>query len=490
MSTLRAVVFTRPYPIGIGDYTFFVRPVEFVKDRRFFDAHIRNVLHEDDSGAIGGIKGRRWHVLRRGDLVIVGMATNEFGRRDESGRAIRGYYGFAMPANDIKLPSETLFKELDKVCVEPAFMQAPVRTKDSDRLSGELFDDPAQYKVALDSHKWNFNTNPSRISFHCCDEVGDILSSALAAASHNAEFEIVIGLNTEEHAKRLPILNCVCHAVSAAKEIQFPERTTITDNITEQKPDSVKETKNCGQGRKEPFIRDSSPDNGNIIDSLITVSTRRPSTGKKILQKIFGLPREQKRAQISLESTVHSNGGEAARTKVARRIFEQGFDRNESSGQSRTGEIASPLPTQACDDSHNHISPMTGNNHENIPETTSQKYRWAAAIGGVVLLILIVAAIGTCSRGSRQDAAKTPTGKTGDGTNAASIRPVTVRPIYSIGTNAPAQKVAVTNAPPSSQKGLDGSVTPATTNTPPQGAAVTDKFNSTPVSNKTEKSGS
>ena len=410
MSTLRAVVFTRPYPIGLGDYTFFVRPVEFVKDRRYFDAHIRNVLHEDDSGAIGSIKGRRWHVLRRGDLVIVGMATNEFGRRDESGRAIRGYYGFAMPANDIKLPSETLFKELDKVCVEPVFMQAPVRTKDSDCLSGELFDDPVQYKVLSDSHKWSFNTNPSRIRFHCCDEVGDILSSALAAASQNAEFEIVIGLNTEEHAKRLPILNCVCHAVLAAKEIQFPERTTVTESISEQKPDSVMAPRNSGLRRKAPSDRDRSPDNeiSNITDLLESFSTRKPSIGQRIGQ-IFGQPRERKRAQISFESIIKSKGGEAVRTKVARGIFEQGFDRNESSVQSCAGERASPLTTIACDDSPNHISSMPGDNHEKIPEPTSQKYCWAAAVIGCVVLALLVAAIRVFSRRGGADEAMAPT---------------------------------------------------------------------------------
>ena len=391
MSTLRAVVFTRPYPIGLGDYTFFVRPVEFVKDRRFLDAHIRNVLHEDDSGAIGGIKGRRWHVLRRGDLVIVGMATNEFGRRDESGRAIRGYYGFAMPANDIKLPSETLFKELDKVCVEPAFMQAPVRTKDSDCLSGELFDDPAQYKVALDSHKWNFNTDPSRISFHCCDGFGDILSSALAAASQNAEFEIVIGVNTVEHAKLLPILNCVCHAVSVAKDIHFPD----TGSILEQKPDSVKEPRNSGQGRKTSIDRGISTDNEipDITDLLESIPTRNPSIGQKISQIICGRSRGQKSVKIPLESTIHSNGGEVSRRKAARRIFEQGFGHKESSVQRCDGERASPLTTLTCEDPHNHIFSTTEANIEKNQETTSQKHRWAAAVIGCVILALLVAAI-------------------------------------------------------------------------------------------------
>ncbi len=337
MSTLEAVVFTRPYPIGLGDYTFFVRPGEFVKDRKFFDAHIRNVLHEDDSGAIGSIRGRRWHVLRRGDLVVVGMATNEFGRSDEGGRAIRGYYGFVMPANDVKLPSETLFKELDKVCVEPAFMQAPVRTKDSDCLSGELFDDPAQYMVALDSHKWCFNTNPNLIRFHCSDDVAAILSSALFAASQNPEFEIVIGLNTIEHAKRLPILNCVCHAVSTAQDMQLSVRSSALDSTSTQKSDPEEGLPNNRPSGRGPFAQGGpSP-------------SRKPS----IWERILGHPAGPHKDTTPLDDAIRSKDVQGGHKKTARSYLEQGFGRKENQG-------ASSDRSHACDDQTEKITKSAG----------------------------------------------------------------------------------------------------------------------------------
>ena len=358
MSTLRAVVFTRPYPIGLGDYTFFVRPVEFVKDRHYFDAHIRNVLHEDDSRAIGSIKERRWHVLRRGDLVIVGMATNEFGRRDESGRAIRGYYGFAMPADNVKLPSIALFKELDKVCVEPAFMQAPVRTKDSDCLSGELFDDPAQYKIASDSHKWSFNTNPKKMCFHCCDEVRSILSAALVAASQNDEFELVVGLNTIEHAKKLPILNCVCHAVSATKEILLPEYSAITDSTSTQKSDSVEESPSSRQMGKGPSDQGEPP----LLRKASSFVVQKASF---VVQKILGRRREPHKGPAPLEGAIHTKNVEAEHRGNVQRLWEEGFEREENRGTS--GD-----QWRACDDQDEKITKPTGDAvQDNEPHSTS-----------------------------------------------------------------------------------------------------------------------
>lgn len=80
---------------------------------------------------------------------------------------------------------------------------------------------------------------------------------------------------------------------------------------------------------------------------------------------------------------------------------------------------------------------------EDIPEPASQKYRRAAAIGGAVVLVLLVAAIGTCSRGNRQDEAKTPTG---GGTNVPSSRQVSVGPISPVAIHAPTQEASATNS--------------------------------------------
>lgn len=111
---------------------------------------------------------------------------------------------------------------------------------------------------------------------------------------------------------------------------------------------------------------------------------------------------------------------------------------------------------------------------EKLPEPASQKHRRAAAIGGAVLLVLIVAAIGTCLLGSRHGEAKPPTDETGGGTGMSTNRKDFVEMVANGVTNAPSQEAAVTNALPSSiQKGLGGPVTSATTITLQQKEAVT-----------------
>ena len=113
---------------------------------------------------------------------------------------------------------------------------------------------------------------------------------------------------------------------------------------------------------------------------------------------------------------------------------------------------------------------------EYIPEPGSQKYRYAAAIGGAVILVLLVAAIQTCSRGSRQEEAKLnpPDGETVGGTNTnrqgvGTSRQVFGRIVTPASTNVPTKGAAVTNVPPS-QTTSCGAVTPTITNTPPQEA--------------------
>ena len=111
---------------------------------------------------------------------------------------------------------------------------------------------------------------------------------------------------------------------------------------------------------------------------------------------------------------------------------------------------------------------------EDIPEPASQKYRYAAAIGGAVLLVLLVAAIGTCSRGSRQDEANSnhsnlPGGGTVGATSTSTNRQALGRIVIPAVTNAPTKEAAVTNVPPS-QNASCGACTPTITNTPPQEA--------------------
>ena len=80
---------------------------------------------------------------------------------------------------------------------------------------------------------------------------------------------------------------------------------------------------------------------------------------------------------------------------------------------------------------------------EKLPEPASQKYRQAAAIGGAVLLVFLAVAIGTCSRGSRQDEVKPPTD---GGTNTPTSRQDPVGLISPTANNSPTQEAVVTNS--------------------------------------------
>ena len=107
---------------------------------------------------------------------------------------------------------------------------------------------------------------------------------------------------------------------------------------------------------------------------------------------------------------------------------------------------------------------------EKLPEPASQKHCRAAAIGGAAILALLVAAIGTCSRGSRQGEAKSPAG---GGTNAPASRQDSVGRISPAATNSPTQEATLTNVLSTSQISSDVYVTPAITNAPQQEAMVT-----------------
>ena len=107
---------------------------------------------------------------------------------------------------------------------------------------------------------------------------------------------------------------------------------------------------------------------------------------------------------------------------------------------------------------------------EKLPEPASQKYRRAAAIGGAAILVLLVAAIGTCSRGSRQGEAKPPTGGR---TNTPASRQDSTGLISTTVTNSPTQEATLTNVLSTSQKSSGVYVTPAITNAPQQEAMVT-----------------
>lgn len=220
MFEMKAIIYTRPKPVTFGDYTFFARPSELKNDEYVCD-HIRNVMAEDDCGVCGEIIGKRWHVMRTGDNTIVGMATRSLGRKDELGRVVRGYYGFLMPSSKACLPSAELFDELDRRFVIPRFEDANITPIDTGFLSGGPFDDRAQYGAPSLVDGYDFNLDRSKIKFHVAEGVQPLLASAVACAMRNERFEIVTGLNTVDHAKRLPVMNCMCLAEHAVRTIDL-----------------------------------------------------------------------------------------------------------------------------------------------------------------------------------------------------------------------------------------------------------------------------
>ncbi len=125
---------------------------------------------------------------------------------------------------------------------------------------------------------------------------------------------------------------------------------------------------------------------------------------------------------------------------------------------------------------------------EKLPEPASQKYRRAAAIGGAVLLVLIVAAIGTFFRGGRNCEANSRGGGPDGGSGMSTNREYFVEMVVSAFTKVIKEltpKATQTNVPQSSQHDSGDPVTSAITNAPPHEVAVTNSIKV--VSSGTEK---
>ena len=234
MSEMKAIIYTRPKPVTFGDYTFFARPTEIKNDEEVSN-HIRNVMAEDDCGVCGEIIDKRWHVMRTGNNVIVGMATRGIGRKDELGRVVRGYYGFFMPSSKACLPSAELFDELDRRFVIPRFENANITPIDTGFLTGGLFDDLTQYRIPSNDDRHDFNLDCSKIKFHFSEDVQSLLVSAVACAMRNERFEIVTGLNTIDHAKKLHIMNCLCYAERVARTINLDSQNGSDSELFHEK---------------------------------------------------------------------------------------------------------------------------------------------------------------------------------------------------------------------------------------------------------------
>lgn len=248
-----ALIYTRSHSV---DYRYFSGPHELRADEEV-DEHIRNVMHEDDGGLVGDLVGKRWHVFRKDKWLIIGMATKDFGRVDETGvRSIRGYYGFAMTADEAKIPSQQMFEEIDRRFVLPFFHQSSI-TPSEGFVSGGIFDDELQYIQPVDFGRWPFNADPSRVRFHVSEDVDALLRSAVAYAVKINRFEIVIGLNTVAHAMRLPICNCLCKDVVTGRDqaVIRAEESPMTGQRSDQTNFSGRE---CGRSPREQHCEDVS----------------------------------------------------------------------------------------------------------------------------------------------------------------------------------------------------------------------------------------
>ena len=110
---------------------------------------------------------------------------------------------------------------------------------------------------------------------------------------------------------------------------------------------------------------------------------------------------------------------------------------------------------------------------EKLSEPVSQKYVRAAAIGCVAILAVLVAAIGSCSRGCGKvgdnDAPNDALSTGGGGTNAAPDRGI-------VEANDQTDRTCGGTSSATDRVGSGGLVTPATTNTPPQETVVTNSL--------------
>lgn len=229
MRVFQPIVYTRPFRHNVMDYCYFALP-EALKGREslfLVNRHVRNALAVECGR--GEIRGNRWHVFRFDDYVLVGLATQSFGRRDETGVSIRGYYGLLMSAADARLPAASLFSFLDAMFVEPHFND--YRNFDvaySPNLDLPAEEEPADDRQTVDSIAFNLDEGKVLLLPDTHSE-GDYLKQAFDAARRHRRFEFVYGFNTEEHACELPVMNAVCHGGR--------EKTVTLENQRPSAPD-------------------------------------------------------------------------------------------------------------------------------------------------------------------------------------------------------------------------------------------------------------
>lgn len=218
MSVFQPIVYTRPFRHNVMDYCYFVFPEALraaAELSKVIDRHIKNVQAEE--GGRGSIRGRRWHVFRCGEYILLGFATESFGRRDETGVPIRGYYGVLMTVDNACVPPLSFFSEIDAQYVEPHFNDY----KNFERVYGtdlRMSQENAQIAEGEENREdeVEFNFEEDKLMF-LSNAVAEerYLRAAVNAAKHSRNFEFVFGFNSEGHARELPVMNAVCYGVGA-----------------------------------------------------------------------------------------------------------------------------------------------------------------------------------------------------------------------------------------------------------------------------------
>ena len=173
------------------------------------EKHVQYIMYEEGRETI---KGFRYHVMRHGSNIIFGIATRNFGKKDEFGRVIRGYYGIVMPLQNAAVPKPEVFERLHKTIVEPCFAAARVSAPIDSSI--ELLRDDFYQNVDTSSLDIKFNVDNDKVLFLPSSKIDNIiplLQYGIDAAKSTIKFEFVCGFNSKPDALKLPFMNVVCY---------------------------------------------------------------------------------------------------------------------------------------------------------------------------------------------------------------------------------------------------------------------------------------
>ena len=167
-------------------------------------------------GYRGGLSGRRWQVLRLGDYVLFGFASDEFKREDVGKRSIRGYYGLVFPKDYVhRLDIGGIdWKSLDKKYVGAVFDNESTQTS---YVAQEGMFERIFSNNEASSHRFYLNTDTHYIGVVGINKIAHdndvyrLLYEALSLAGKEEQFELIVGVNNLRHAEELGTLNVVSY---------------------------------------------------------------------------------------------------------------------------------------------------------------------------------------------------------------------------------------------------------------------------------------